>query len=379
MRLPKYVRKEFPLIIGFVTVAAFHFFADGYLTNLKEPSIAVGLFCWLFVASMLAAFGVVRHAEILAEKLGEPFGTLVLTISVVGIEVSLISAVMLTGQDAPTLARDTMFAVLMIVLNGLVGLALLIGGARYSEQDYSLEGARSFLSVLLPLSVFALILPNMTVSTADETFAPEQSFYIALATVLLYGVFLGIQTMRHRSFFEEPGSALTPEESSGHSDENEEQHELWTIRSGLYHAILLVVTILPIVLLSKRIAKVVDFGIVEVGAPVALGGVFIAALVLAPESLAALTAAAQNKLQRSVNLLLGAALATIGLTLPAVLAISIATGETLKLGLDPASSLLLVLTLFVSMMTFGGARTNVLQGAVHLVLFLTYVMLIFSP
>jgi len=365
------IRKEAPLLVGAGTLAIFQFHGDRWLENLADPLIAGLLFLWLFPVLLWASFGVVRHAEALAEILGEPYGTLILTIAVIGIEVSLIAAIMLTGDANPTLARDTMFAVLMIVLNGLTGLALLIGGLVHDEQDYNLRGARAYISVLVPLAVFALILPKFTTSTADATYSPGQEVFFALITALLYGVFLAMQMGRHKGFFLQVADPEPAPAGDGNG------HEV--AYSAPVHAVLLILTLLPIVLLSKRMAKLVDFGIVEVGAPVAIGGVIIALLVLTPEGLSAMNAARSNQLQRSVNLLLGSALSTIGLTVPAVLAISLIIGKTVVLGLEDAFMVLLLLTLLLSSFTFGGVRTNLLQGAVHLVVFLAYVLLIFRP
>ncbi len=365
------LREEMPFLVGAGSLAAFEFGGDGWLVGLANPSTAAVLFAWLFIAMLWAAFGVVRHAETLAELLGEPFGTLILTLAVIGIEVALISAVMLSGEAAPTLARDTMHAVLMIVLNGLVGGALLIGGIKHREQDYNLQGARAFLAVLLPLAVISLILPKFTISTDAPTFSPLQEAFFAGMSALLYAIFLGVQTGRHSGYFQAPHS-----QSSGN---DEDHHGRGTVRTLPYHAVLLVLTLLPIVLLSKRLAQLVDFGIVQAGAPIALGGVIIALMVLTPEGLAALRAARANHLQRSVNLLLGSALATIGLTVPAALVIGLVIGQPVILGLDDASAVLLFLTLVMSALTFGGVRTNVLQGAVHMVLFLAYLLLIFKP
>lgn len=374
------LRMEIAAIIAWSTFFIFQFGGDYLLKELSDTSLASALFIFLFSVCLIASFGVVRHANALAHLLGEPFGTLILTLSVVGIEVSFISAIMLTGESTPTLARDTMYAVLMIVLNGLVGIALLLGGLKHGEQDYSLQGARAFLAVLLPLAIFSLVLPSFTISTSEASFSPFQAIYFAFITIILYGIFLGLQTTRHRSFFNDPNTstiAASQEPPLKEPDSSFKAHG--PIFSVAYHTIFLIVTLIPIVLLSKRVAKVIDFGIVEFGAPVALGGVLISLLVLTPESLAALQAALKNRLQRAVNLLLGSALATIGLTLPAVLAIGLFTGKRVTLGLPPASITVLLLTLVMSVITFGGSRTNMLQGAVHLVIFLTYLMLIFSP
>lgn len=376
----QYLKEEAPFLSIVLTFLVFQFGMDGVLDKAVKPGTANPFICallglWLLGVTLWAAFGVVRHAEALATKLGEPLGTIILTLSVVGIEVALISAVMLTGEAAPTMARDTMMAILMIVLGGLTGASLLIGGYIHGEQEYSLPGARTFLGVLLPLAVFALVLPTFTTSTDTATFSPYQAAFFAFTTLSLYVIFLRIQTNRHKSYFEQPRKERTDDHEAAPDDANHHG----TLRSTSYHAIFLLLTLLPIVLLSKRIAKVVDYGIVEIGAPVALGGILIAFIVLIPESMAALSSARANKLQRSVNLLLGSALSTIGLTLPAVLAVSLMTGQSLILGLEIAPMVLLLLTLTVCLMTFSSTRTNIMQGAVHLVMFFAYLLLILNP
>jgi Ca2+:H+ antiporter len=333
------------------------------------------LFVLLLSVIAWCAFGVVGHAEHLAELLGEPLGTLILTLSIIVIEVALISAVMLAADAAPTLGRDTMFALLMIILNGVVGLALLLGGIRHHEQEYNLQGAAAFLAVLVPLCVIALVLPNFTRSTPDPSLTGVQALFIALFTILLYGVFLAVQSVRHRSFFVAPQLA----ETYANTDDGAPEHAEPSLREVGIHTLLLVTTVLPIVLLAKQLAKLVDHGIDVLGAPAALGGVLIALIVFTPEGLSALRAALANQLQRAVNLCLGAALSTIGLTVPAVLGIGLITGQPVILGLSPSEMTLLAATLAVSMLTFSVARTTVLEGAVHLVLFFVYVVLIFSP
>ena len=371
------LRAEGPFIAGAVTTAAFTLFGDAWMAEL---SLSIGdglLFAWIFAAMLWCAFGVVRHADCLAELLGEPYGTLILTLSVIGIEVTLIIAIMLTGSANPALARDTMFAILMIVLNGMVGLVLLIGGLRHLEQEYNLRGARAFLGVIIPLATIALILPVFTKSTPDPSLSPLQAIVFAGLTTLLYGVFLAIQTVRHRSFFLQPAKERT-DAAGGLATEAEDEHHAHGVRSVPYHAVFLFLTMLPIVLLSKKLALFVDFGIASLQAPAALGGILVAVVVLTPEALAAVYAAQSDRLQRSVNICLGSSLSTIGLTVPAVVTISLVTGKHIVLGLEQANIVLLVLTLFVSALTFGGVRTNVLQGAVHLVLFIVFLVLVFN-
>ncbi len=334
------------------------------------------LFAWLLAAIAGCIFGVVRHADALAELLGEPLGTLILTISVILIEVSLIAAVMLEGVTDPTLARDTMFAVIMIMMNGMVGACLLSGGLVHVQQEYNLEGARAYLAVLIPLSAIALILPNRTLSTALEgALNFWQVLLFSAATIVLYAIFLALQTMRHRHFFQELG-AVAEECAELREDASAAIEQRTSVTT---HAVLLLLTMVPIVGLAKYLAVMVEQGIHALDVPASVGGTLIAALILAPESITALKAAMANKLQRSINLCLGSALSTVALTVPLVLMIGLATGQTVTLGLEDENLLLLVLTLMVSMLTFSGARTNVLHGAVHLLLFFTYLVLIFNP
>jgi Ca2+:H+ antiporter len=364
------LRSEAALVAGALTTAILWTFGDRWFADLSEPAWYALLFAWAFAVMLWLAFAVVRHAESLAVLLGEPYGTLILTLSVIGIEVVLISAVMLTG-DRPTLGRDTMFSVVMIVLNGILGLTLLMGGLRHHEQVYNLQGASAYLGVIIPLSVLGLVLPRFTTSAPGGQLSTGGSVYMILMSAGLYAVFLAVQTTRHSGFFEEPGGSSDP--GADHDEEF-----LATVRTIPQHAVLLVLTMLPIVLLSKKMAVLVDHGVDALGAPHELGGFFVATLVLAPEGLSAARAALANRLQRTVNLSLGAALSTIGLTIPAVLAVGLATGKTVELGLEPPQIVILLLTLLASVVTFGVGRTNVLQGAVHLILFCTYVMLIFD-
>jgi Ca2+:H+ antiporter len=346
------------------TVAAFIAFGAKWLADLSNPFWFTLMSLWLFAVILLASFAAVRHAEAIAAKLGEPLGTLVLTLAVTGIEVTIIAAVMYGGKGNATLARDAMFAVVMIVLNGMVGLSLLLGGLRYHEQTYNLQGASAFLAVIVPISVLGLVLPNFTESSPGPTYSTLQAIFLIAMSVMLYGVFLTIQNLRHREYFVDSAAA---EASSG-----AEAHPL------AVHALLLVLYLLVVLLLAKQIAVPINYGVQVMHAPRALAGFLVSVLVLAPESLSAARAALANQLQRSVNLLLGSVLASISLTIPAVLAIGFITGQSIVLGLDAADTTLLVLTLAVSTLTFASPRTNVLLGAVHLVLFVAYLMLIFE-
>ncbi|MEM7191834.1 MAG: calcium:proton antiporter [Pseudomonadota bacterium] len=361
-------------VVGGVTAIGFVAFGPELMSDLENHLNATLMFLWLFPVMMWCAYAVMHQGEAVAEKLGEPYGTLILTFSVVIIEVAMLAAIMLKGDNNPTLARDAMFAALMIVLNGMVGGALLLGGLRYSEQDYNLTGARAFLLVLTALSVFALVLPNYTETPPDPINSPGKAILFAAITLLFYAVFVMIQTMRHRTFFDEPEA----NEKQRTVDAQAEKKDAQT-HSLTFHTIMLVLCLLPVVILAEYLGEIVNYGIEDIGLPDALGGVLIAVLVLTPEGLSAFSAALANRLQRSVNICLGSSLSTIGLTVPAVLAISMFTGRDAELGLTDQETVLLVLTLFVSGLTFGGGRTNVINGVVHLLLFFVYVILIFSP
>jgi Ca2+:H+ antiporter len=373
-KLTSRLREEWLLGMAFATAALFFFFGKGWLADLSNPLWLGLMLVWLFAVILSSAFAVVHHAESLAVKLGEPLGTLVLTLSVIGIEVMMISAVMLAGEGQPALARDTMFAIVMIVLNGLVGLSLLLGGLRHHEQQYNLQGANAFLSLIVPLTVLSLILPDYTRASVGPTLSPFQAVFLTIVSITVYALFLVIQNSRHREYFMAPalrGATAAQGPAAGHGA-GLQTHSL------PYHGTLLVMYLLPLIVLAKKIAIPIDHGIEYLHAPAALGGFLVAALILSPESLGAIRAALANELQRSINISLGSVLASIGLTIPAVLTIGLLTGKPIVLGLDAADSLLLVLTLGMCALTFTSNRTNVLLGVVHILLFLTYVMLIFQ-
>ena len=334
------------------------------LERMESPLWATLAFAWLFAVILLSAFAVVRHSECLASIVGEPFGTLILTLAITAIEVMMIAAVMLTGPPVSFLARDTMFAVVMIVFNGMAGLALLLGGLRYREQSYNLQGANSFLAVIVPLAVICLILPNFTVSGAGPTLSdPARG-------IRDHHVPRPVRRVR-RHADAEPSQVLPRPGRAARRRRTPAE-----IGAAPWHGTLLVAYIVPIVLLSKQIALPIEFGVNLFNAPEAVVGFLVAVLVLSPESLAALRAALANQLQRSVNLLLGSVLASISLTIPAVLVIGLLTERTVILGLAPVDMIMLALTLALSMLTFASGRANALLGAVHLLLFFAYLVLI---
>jgi Ca2+:H+ antiporter len=369
MRFLAPAKAEWPLAAILATTGLFLAFGARWLADLSGAAWFAFVSLWLLAAMFLSAFAVVRHAEALAVRLGEPYGTLILTLAVTGIEVIMIAAIMYTGKGNATLARDAMMAVVMIVLNGMVGLSLVLGGLRYREQAYNLQGANAYLAVILPLAVLGLVQPNFTVTTPGPVYSPIQAAFLSVMSVVLYGIFLGMQTSRHRDYFVSPGAP------AGETEPHSPGHE---VRSIPYHAVMLFAYIVPLVALSKQIGVPINHAIQVLRAPPELAGFLVSVLILSPESLSAVRAALANQLQRSVNILLGSVLASIGLTIPAVLAVGFATGHEIILGLGATDMTFLVLTLVLSMLTFAAQRTNVLLGAVHLVVFFAYLLFIFE-
>jgi len=363
------MRSEFPLLIGLSTAAIFVAVGSQLsdLTTRALPLLAV--FVWLFAVILWSAICVVRHADCLAIKLGEPYGTLILTLSAISIEVVMISTAMLHGANNPTLGRDAIFAVIMIALNGLVGLSLVLGCLRYREQHYNIQGVNAYLNVIMALTVLGLVLPNFTTSTSGPTFSTEQEIFLVAVSLLLYAIFLLIQTLRHRGYFLD-----LKETATKHSPDH-----LPHVRSTGFHALMLLLYLVTVIFLAEKFAVPLDNSIEKFGMPEAFGGAIIAALVLSPEGLGGITASLHNQLQRSINILFGSALATIGLTIPAVLMIGLLTKRSVALGLQGGNLPLLLLTLAVSVVTFTSRKTNVLQGCIHLLLFAVFVLLIFAP
>ncbi len=332
------------------------------------PSAAGLIFAAVLLVILFGTvFAAVHHAEMIAHRIGEPYGTLLLTLSVTIIEVALISTIMLGDKEVPALARDTVFAVVMIVCNGLVGTCIFIGGLRYREQDFQVSGANVYLSVLFMLATITLVLPNYTLTTPGPSYSATQLGFVSVVTILLYGVFLYTQTIRHRDYFVRD----TAEETD---DGVHMSAKMLSLSIGL-----LLLSLLGVVLLAKKFSLVVDVAIAIVGAPPALAGVVVAMLILLPEGVAALAAARNNDLQKSVNLALGSSLATIGLTIPAVATAAYLLSKQLVLGLDPQDVVLLLLTFILSMLTFGTGRTNILFGLVHMLVFAIFIFMVFVP
>ncbi|ASI91669.1 calcium:proton antiporter [Vibrio mediterranei] len=363
--MTQFLKQEFVLLLGIITVVLFKFAGDSILQAQMSSTIGMVLTTALFAVVMASIFAVVRHSDALAIKLGDPYGTLILTLSVILLEVVMISSVMLTGEANSVLARDTMFAVVMAVLNGLVGITLLIGGLKYHTQKYNLDGLKSYLVAIIPLSLLCLVLPNFTSVTESGAMSKALTITLVLASVVLYSVFLFIQTRSHTHFFMD--------------EDHQDNHDFHgPLESNFYHSLLLIGYLIVVILLAKSLAIPIEGTVSLLGAPPALGGLIVAILILAPEAVGAVKAALNNQLQRAMNLFFGSVLATIALTVPAVLLISEVIQQPVHLGLAPAEMVLLATTLMMTAVSFSSGRTNSLNGMAHLILFFAYIILMFE-
>ncbi|WP_091028233.1 calcium:proton antiporter [Microbacterium oxydans] len=342
------------------------------------PVLVIALVA-IIVVILVCAFGVVKQAEALAHRLGDPYGSLVLTLSIVLIEVILISAVMLGPGEHATIARDSVMAVAMIIMNLVIGLALLLGGLRHRGMAHNRTGTSAYLSMLVVLVALAFGLPALI--GTDGSYTTGQEIPIIVLTLVLYAFFLYRQMGAQASDFTEVDPRLR--QTAQHQDKSEDTGGIRQVLAEhrtevLVRLALLVVTVIPIVLLSHDMAALLDDGLGRLGAPVALAGVVIAGIVFLPESITAVRAALGGEAQRVNNLGLGALVSTVGLTIPAVLIIGMLTGQTVVLAESPANLLMLGVTLLLSVTTFAAKRVTAMHGAAHLVTFAVYVIVLFS-
>ena len=358
------LRREAALLL-LVAVAALSMTGGCHAMEAFGGAGVAAQFALLLSAILWGAFRVVHHAEDIAHILGEPLGTLVLTLAVIGIEVALVVAVMLGGQAEPTAARDTMFSVIMLALNLVLGLALLLGGYARGQSKHNLQGSTSYVGTLIVLGGLSLVWPRISESAPNGQASVLQEWFLVGTSVACYAVFLVMQTGRTRGWFQDVEEREEEANDAAHG----------SLRSSIP---LLLVYLGFIILLAEQMAHSLESVVVNAGLPKAFAGLVIATIILAPEGMATLNAARQGAMQRAVNLSLGAALSTIGLTVPAVLFASLATGQTVELGLEPTEILLLGLTYMLSINTLSTGRTTHLHGLLHVALFCAYVVLIFD-
>ncbi|WP_315823737.1 ionic transporter y4hA [Paraflavitalea speifideaquila] len=335
------------------------------------PAMHHGAYDLLMGISLISVvLSAVHHAEVIAHKVGEPYGTLILALAITIIEVSLIVTIMLSeGTGGSTLARDTVFAAIMLILTGIIGACLLLGGYRHKEQLFVKQGVSASLVALTTIAILTLVLPNFTTTIPGPFYSTSQLIFVAIVSLVLYLGFVMVQAVRHRGYF-------LPKEAPDTDETTSEPPSMLTTITSL---VFLLISLTVVVVLSKIQSPVIESIVLRLGAPKSLVGVIIAFVILLPEGLAALRAAHRNQLQTSLNLALGSALASIGLTIPAVAVVSYFTGFTITLGIDSKSILLLVLSLFTITISFSGGRTNILQGIVLLVILATYLFTTIVP
>jgi Ca2+:H+ antiporter len=367
------------------------FAGKGLASGAAATSASSAIYTFLLAAALIASvLAAVHFAEAIAHRIGEPFGAIVLAVAVTSIEVALIVSLMLTpGHDTATLARDTVFAAQMIIITGIVGGCLLLGGIKFKEQTFGLDGVSAALTVLTAISALTLILPNYTSSIPGPFYNNQQLTFVAIVCLILYGTFLLIQTVSHRAYFlqEEtpapsaakglPQAMPTSQPAAGSLPHPEAAHP--SNLSTAISAVFLLVSLAAVVVLAEYLAPGIESGVDSIGAPKSLVGIIIAMVVLLPECLSALNAAKNNQLQSSLNLALGSALASIGLTIPAVAFVALYKGLPLTLGIDTKSTVLFLLSLFIILLSLRTGRTTLLQGVVLLVIFAVYIFTTIVP
>ena len=371
------------IFLVWLITCLFIVFGGSLLGGSMSIAIAVTAFIILLITIIGAAFGILKEADELAHKLGEPYGTLILTLSIVSIEAIMISAVMLGPGENPTIGKDSIFSVMMIIMNLFVGICILIGGFRFGEQEYNTQGTISYLGMIVMLGGIALVLPNFVDPAGSGEFTAIQAVVISVLVVILYGFFLFLQMKRYKHIYLQPKRGTLEIPFRHRKLHDNIKSEDTTIRKDgkreiLIRSLLLIIMVVPIVLLSHNLAVVVDYGLVKTNLPPLLGGLLIAIIVFTPESLTALKAAAKRKeFQRAINLCHGALVSTLGLTVPSVLIIGLITGKTVLFGMTPIETVLFVITMLLSTMSFLGKRITPIFGIMHLVLFAVFVLLIF--
>lgn len=356
---PKKTRhKEYSLVVAVIAAAAL------YLVNAPENlamQLAINIFS--ITSILYSAFSVVRHADVLAHRYGEPYGSLILSLAIVILEVSLISILMLSGSAGATMMRDTIYSVVIIVMSGFIGFALLMGGKKYKSQSFNFTGIKHFLISIIPLSIIVLVLPT---ALGTGTFTSGQLIVVSICCLLVYIYFLRLQTITHRQFF-----VYDDEDDDGH-------HGKPSAHSSAWHFLLLAIHLIAVIGVTKLNSAPLDTLLQRVSAPKSTTGFLVALLILSPEGAGAFKSILKNQVQRAMNHLLGSVIATISLTFPVVVAVAALTNQKLIIGLDVPNITLMLATLVVCQTSLTGGKTNAHSGAAHVVLFLTYLMLLFT-
>jgi Ca2+:H+ antiporter len=358
MDVLKKLTKEYSLWLSLLTVVTISFFEHTLASSTVGNLIGLGI---IFVVIIYSAMAVAHHAEMLAEKFGEPYGTLILTMSAVLVEIVII-VIMMMHADNANLARDTIYSAIMLDINGLLGLAAIIGGLKYGEQPYNVDSSNSYLSMLLVAIGIAMVLPEFL----DAQYHMRFMMFNVIVFVMLYAIFTRVQLKSHKYFFEYKD---TQECEDGHC--HSEDINPW------YHSFVLLLSIVFIGVLAEILSLFMNHTLAHFGLPLAIGAVMVAVISAAPELITAIRAAVDNRMQTVINIALGASLATVLLTIPAVIVVSYMMNLELNLSLSPIQTMMISLTLLVSMVNFNDGETNVLEGFLHFILFVVFCFLLF--
>jgi len=359
MEVLKKLSKEYSLFLSILTFVGIGYFEHQLSSSTIGNLVGLGI---LFVVIIYSAMSVAHHAEMLAEKFGEPYGTLILTMSAVIVEIVIIVIMMMHAHN-PNLARDTIYSAIMLDINGLLGVAAIIGGLKYGEQPYNVDSSNSYLSMLLVAIGIAMVLPEFLSVEYHMRFM----MFNVVVFILLYIIFTRVQLMSHRYFFEYKNSDEC---------EDEKCHDTHSINAW-YHSFILVISIVAIGVLAEMLSLFMNHTLEHFGMPLAIGAVMVAVISAAPELITAIRAAVDNRMQTVINIALGASLATVLLTIPAVIVVSYLMGMELNLSLTPIQTMMISLTLLVSIVNFNDGETNVLEGFLHFILFVVFCFLLF--
>jgi len=372
------IKEEFAFFVAIIAVA-YLYLVSGPIDTIGDSALVS---CALFAIIFFCIFRVAHHADHLAEMLGEPYGTLLLTISATLIEVAVMITALTHGDGNPTFVRDTIAATMFIVLGGMMGLSMLIGGSYHIEQNINTNGATMYLGLLIPLALLTLVLPNFTTSTIGPTLAISQEIFIGVISLAMYGIFMFAQTKRYRNYFDDPFPFGASRDSKIQNSENHSHavrvHEL-DLKKVLRSFFWLISSLIVVILLIEKLAILINIGYKEMGLPQSLNGITVAILVLAPEWLAAIRAARANHLQRSMNIALGSGLATLSLSVPVMLFWVAFNNYQIVLGLHPREIVMLLTSLWVAHVALTTGKSNIMQGAMLFILFLSSIFLIFNP
>ena len=366
------LKNEQPLFLGVATYFVFLLFGKSWFQQLGNPLVFIILFVVLSAVMIWLSFSVVKHEGVISDRLGEPRGSLVLTISFVTIEVVLVTMVMTSGHHYPTFGRDTVFSIVMIMAYGVTGAVILIGALRFGEQSYNLRGTSVYMDILILVTGLGLVLPHFTKPQPDAELTVPMTGYLIIMPLILYAVFLFIQAYRHKHFFQSVNQ--NRENTSAIMEEQQDD----TAQRSPYHFLFLILNLIPIFMLSTFMGPLIDHAIFVLHAPQSFAGLVVAMIVLTPKVVSALRSSLHNDLQHALNTTLGTVAAVTCLMIPTILLIGLFIEEPVRMGLDKPEIFLLIIGFLISLTNLAQNKTNIMTGLANMLIFLTYIFLLFD-